>query len=140
MARLIMAIPCQRIIIDQPTGLESCIDILDGIGVTTLPMLLPATIMATFWERESDLSVEAKIRIYSPEGQQISESIPVSIDLRPENQRCRLNFMAPPVLFQTPGKYAFTIEHHIGNEWVEVHRFHLLVELVQPIQQSPQHT
>ncbi|MDZ4805563.1 MAG: hypothetical protein SGI90_11950 [Candidatus Eisenbacteria bacterium] len=136
MARLLWAVLCRRIIVDQPTGAISYIDALEGIGSAHYPAPAPPIIAGTLWlrEGEDEHRLEVKVSILSPEEVLIVADSAV-VELEKSHRRARIHIGFGGFQIQGPGQHFVLIEVKDGKRWKEHSRIPFDVEMI-PAQQG----
>ena len=122
MAKLVWALLCQRMILDQGTNLVSYIDALDAIAVTHFPAKSPLIVVSSLWQRGTETKLEMRVRVFSPHGNVLAEIEAVPLDFAPQHQRGRMAVGLAGFDIDGPGRYEFGIETRENGAWKEVHR------------------
>ena len=122
MAKLIWAVTCSRILLDQPTNLVSYIDLLDGVALLHFPTNAPPTFIGTAWQREDEHILEMRVRAYAPDGSHLMDSQAVPLVFEPQHKRGRIHVGFEGFTIPGPGRYEFGIEIKKDSKWVEVTR------------------
>ena len=117
MATLVYAVLCQRVIIDQATNFVSYIDILDGVNVPKLPFAAPPSTVGTIWRIENENRLEMRVRVVSPDGQELTGATANPLDLKPTHQRGRMNVRVPSYEAPTSGTYSIEIDLWTDEGW-----------------------
>ena len=132
MSKLIWAIPCSRVIVDQTTNMVSYIDVLDGAFLEKVPIKAPLTILGTLWKREKDSKLEVRIRAYAPDGTHLMDVSADPLVYEPTHKRARVNIGLAGFDINSPGPYEFGIEQKKAGKWVEEARILFEVEISTP--------
>jgi hypothetical protein len=134
MAKLIWAIPCSRILLDQPSNLVSYIDALDGVAIPSFPADAPTTFIGTLWHRDGSAKIEVRIAVYDPDGKKLMDSEAVAFTFEPHHKRCRANIGFSGFPLKGPGQFSFGVELKKGGKWTEVLRIPFDVDQMIPAQ------
>lgn len=121
-AKLISAILCNRVIIDQQNNLVSYIDVLDGVTIASFPIKAPLTIVGTIWQVENEKKFEVKVRIFDPAGLHLMDSALALLNLDPGTRKARINIAVVGFDINAAGTYQFAIEQKISGKWQEISR------------------
>jgi hypothetical protein len=130
MAKLRLAAIVEKVIIDARTRGASLISLIDGIQTTRLP--LPAGGLFdifTIWHRdEANEVIHARLIPQAPDGLDIPEAANTEL-LKGEQRTHRWIARLPLWSINAPGLWAIRIEHEIGEEWQEVGRLSLEIDV-----------
>lgn len=119
MAKLIWAIPCSRILLDQPSNLVSYIDVLDGVALPSYPALAPLTFIGMVWQREDESKLDVRVRVLSPDGSHVMDSESAQVIFQPHHKRGRIHIGLGGFPIAGPGRFHFAIDTKVRNKWVE---------------------
>jgi len=122
MSKLISAILCSRVIIDQQNNMVSYIDVLDGVTIPSFPIKAPLTFVGTIWQIEIEKKIEVKVRIFDPDGQHLMDSALAQLNLDPGTRKARINIAVVGFDINSAGTYKFSIEQKISGKWHEISR------------------
>jgi hypothetical protein len=122
MSKLISAVLCSRVIIDQQTNLVSYIDILDGVHIFSFPFKAPLVIAGTIWQIENEKKIEVRVRVFSPDNDHLIDSTSAQMDILPGIKHARMNVAVAGFNIGAIGTYQFAIEHKISGKWHEITR------------------
>ena len=122
MAKLVWALICQRVLLDQPTNRMSYIDALDAVSLAQFPVKAPQVLLTSVWQRGAESRLEMKVRVYSPAGSMLTEAVASPLDFSPEHRRARMSVAIGGFDIETPGRYEFAIETPNSGNWTEVQR------------------
>lgn len=122
MAKLVWALLCRRIIIDQQTNLVSYVDALDAVAIPEFPFKAPPVLVGTLWQREGEKNLEMRVQVYAPSGAQLVTFEASPLEFEPAHKRARMNAGVAGFEIAGPGRYQFGIETREKGKWVEVHR------------------
>lgn len=129
MAKLIWAVLCQRILLDQDTQFLSYIDVVDGVALPSFPNVAPLILVGTLWQlEEAPPPLEVRIRLYTPDGSLLMESNPCAPEIKPEHKRMRIGIGLAGFPLASPGRYEFGVEQHVNGQWIEATRVPFDVE------------
>lgn len=134
MPKLVWALLCQRLIIDQQTNLVSYVDAFDGVALPYFPLPAPILTVATVWKREEEAALEMRVAVYDPHGRRLMDAQADPLRFEPHHRRGRMHVVVGGFEIAGPGSYGFGIETRREGEWVEVHR------VVLDIERAPQGT
>ena len=134
---------CRKAIVDQATNAVTLIESIEAIaGKGTAPVqpeALPLELtVATLWCRSTRGEAEtgtARLRLLAPDGKQLACSeYPVDLTTH-ERRRNFLTFNGIP--FRGAGRYDWSVEERIGEDWAEVSKIPLDIEVeveIVPVQ------
>lgn len=130
MPTLQWALICRRVITDQDTNSVSYIDLVEGLTAAQLPLPLPPIMLATLWRRESHKDVlQMRVRVESPKQKNLgSFDIPAE-QFPPHIRRQRVNISLEGLPIEEAGDYWIIIDHKTGDDWGEVYRIPLEVQV-----------
>jgi hypothetical protein len=128
MAKLIWAVPCSRILLDQPSNRVSYIDVLDGVSLSSFPTLAPLTFIGMFFQRENETKLEVRVRAYGVDGEPLMDSDPVTLNFEPNHKRFRVHIGLGGFQLAKPGRFGFGVEVKLRGKWHEIDRVPFDVE------------
>lgn len=128
MAKLIWAVTCRRLILDEATGAVSYIDAVNALAARRLPAPFPRLTIGTLWERSAaDEELATKIKVIAPDGMELlAREAPVQVL---EKRFHRFNFTLGGFPAQVTGTYRIVLQMREGRKWRTVVELPILVEI-----------
>jgi len=116
MAKLLWALACQRVIVDQQTNTASYIDVIEEMNTPEFPVDAPPFFLGTLWEREDDgESLEMRIRVKVPGGETVASFTPDPAPM--ELLRYRFNILIEGLKVQQEGQCLLVVDQRKGDRW-----------------------
>ena len=129
MAKLVWALLCQRVIIDQQTNFVSYVDALDSVAIPKFPIKAPPLFVSTIWQRDKEARLEMRVRAFAPGGEKLTEVEANPLEFAPHHRRARMTVGLAGFDLTGPGRYEFAVDTRDGGKWVEVQRVPFDVDL-----------
>jgi len=129
MHKLLLAVPCCRVIIDQATNMVSFIDVLDGAVRPAFPSIAPVSFIGTIWQLGARRKIEVRVRVYAPDGSQVADGHAAPMEVAPNVKRARIVIALGGFTLSRPGTYGFGVEVKRGDQWEEATRIPFDIEL-----------
>src|SRR5688500_3869399 len=104
MAKLIWALLCRRIIVDQQPNSVSYIDAIEGL-VGVRPRPAPLVAVATLWQRGGEIKLEMRVTVFSPAGDSVIVAEAESLTFEPQHTRGRMHLGLTGFPLAGPGQY-----------------------------------
>lgn len=126
MAKLVWAVLCERVIVDQDTNQVSYIDLTEALQARSLPSGLPRLFAATLWAREEEAEeLQVRFRLLPPGSTKaITEFETEAITLN-KRQRINLNLQGAPVTVE--GEHTVTVDYWDGQRYRTAARLPLFI-------------
>lgn len=117
MARLLWAVICRRVIVDEYTNDVSYIDATWGMTAAQLPAPLPDLALGTQWlrQRESE-NLKPRVRMVTSEGTEVFVWEPPE-EIAMEKRGHRINLRLAGIQIEKPGLYQIDIDQKKGDSW-----------------------
>lgn len=130
MAKLLWAIPCQRVITDQATNSVTYVDAVEQFAVPKLPFRFPHVVIGTLWARSSKgEKITMRMEIFDPAGASVKKTGP----FYGESElaiRHRIHVTLAGIPIEGEGQYRVEIQQRSGRKWSAVGEIVFDVELV----------
>ena len=117
MAKLMWAVLCDRLIVDQQTNKATHVDLIQSLAPRQLPARLPRVILATTWKRDGiDEPLLIKVAVSAPTGTQTTlfEADPITFE---DAQFWRANFNLEGLEISSPGEHTLRISTKRNQRW-----------------------
>ncbi|MBU1699807.1 MAG: hypothetical protein KJ970_15760 [Candidatus Eisenbacteria bacterium] len=117
MAKLLWAVPCQKIITDQQTNAVSHIEVVEAFLAPEFPITIIPMQISTLWLQEEINEILAmRLRMRNPQGKLILEfESPKQMKLTKKRHRVNVSFSN--ITLDIPGEYTLIIEQKKSGKW-----------------------
>ncbi len=119
MAKLLWALICSRVLIDQQTNNVSYIDAIEQFAVPSFPYVFPPIALAMLWWRDrGEEQLNVRVRLFDPGKKMLMSYKPdPPLAMVKPRHRVHLNLAGAPI--NGPGRHHLMIEQFVAKKWQE---------------------